>query len=225
MAWIIGDVHGCIKTLEALLKRLPSNEKIIFVGDLVDRGVNSKEVIKLIRSENYDCIMGNHEYVMSQELENILNDNSLAKKSHWVLNYGGLETLRSYNHSSKEEVISDINWLKKLTFYKEYKDLVNDEGRYLVVSHSSIGNFWQMKDNEKNSFEYNNFNKNITTNRVFNPIDIPQIYNIFGHTPYENPIIKNHFANIDTGACYERFGYLTAIEFPSLQTISQKNVD
>jgi len=43
--WCIGDVHGCIFTLEKLVNKLPKNSKLIFVGDLVDRGNFAKEVI------------------------------------------------------------------------------------------------------------------------------------------------------------------------------------
>ncbi|MFY4844058.1 metallophosphoesterase, partial [Aliarcobacter butzleri] len=61
--YIIGDVHGCYKSLLALIEQLPNkkNSKIVFVGDLIDRGKNSCEVIELIINNNYDCVMGNHE--------------------------------------------------------------------------------------------------------------------------------------------------------------------
>ncbi len=49
------------------------------------------------------------------------------------------------------------------------------------------------------------------------------IYQVFGHTPMKEPIIKPHYANIDTGAC---FGYtLTALEWPSMKIYSQPFID
>jgi len=42
MIWI-GDVHGCAKTLLALIKQLPKNRQVGFLGDLVDRGPDSVE--------------------------------------------------------------------------------------------------------------------------------------------------------------------------------------
>ena len=61
--YIIGDVHGCYKTLLALIEQFPNkqNSKIVFVGDLVDKGKNSCEVIEFIINNKYDCVMGNHE--------------------------------------------------------------------------------------------------------------------------------------------------------------------
>ena len=64
MTYIIGDVHGNFQTLKALISKLPKNSEIIFVGDLVDRGLNSKEVIEFIRINNYKCVLGNHEKLM-----------------------------------------------------------------------------------------------------------------------------------------------------------------
>ena len=48
--YIISDVHGCYKTLIALIDQFPNkqNSKIVFVGDLVDRGNDSYNVVKFI---------------------------------------------------------------------------------------------------------------------------------------------------------------------------------
>ena len=48
--YIIGDVHGCYKSLLALIEQFPNkqNSKIVFVGDLVDRGNDSYNVVKFI---------------------------------------------------------------------------------------------------------------------------------------------------------------------------------
>ena len=48
--YIIGDVHGCYKSLLALIEQFPNkqNSKIVFVGDLVDRGNDSYNVVQII---------------------------------------------------------------------------------------------------------------------------------------------------------------------------------
>mgnify|MGYP003512738781 CR=1 FL=1 len=48
--YIISDVHGCYKSLKALINQFPNkeNSKIVFVGDLIDRGASSCEVVKFI---------------------------------------------------------------------------------------------------------------------------------------------------------------------------------
>lgn len=78
---IIGDIHGEIDALKKLLDTLGYNEdgyhpygrKLIFVGDLVDRGPNSVAVVNLIKNiiihGNGQCILGNHELNIMAGLE------------------------------------------------------------------------------------------------------------------------------------------------------------
>ncbi|MEM7671886.1 MAG: metallophosphoesterase [Verrucomicrobiota bacterium] len=59
----IGDVHGCASELSALLDRLSlnSDDSIIQLGDMVNRGPDSAGVLKIIRENNIQSILGNHE--------------------------------------------------------------------------------------------------------------------------------------------------------------------
>lgn len=62
---IIGDIHGCITEFQQLLDKIkydPSSDRVILVGDLIDRGPNSSAVVKLANSFNLEAVMGNHEY-------------------------------------------------------------------------------------------------------------------------------------------------------------------
>ena len=52
MPLIIGDVGGCFNSLMKLVAKLPPNEKLLFIGDLNDRGPNSREVISWVKSQN-----------------------------------------------------------------------------------------------------------------------------------------------------------------------------
>lgn len=100
--YIIGDVHGCYKTLLALIKQLPKNAHICFVGDLINKGENSSDVLDFIIENNYDCVLGNHELFMIEDLPLILEDEEYIKKSPWVLNYGGDKTdLSTLNQTNK----------------------------------------------------------------------------------------------------------------------------
>jgi len=61
---VVGDVHGCIEELDELLKKIqynPSQMRLIFAGDLVDRGPDSVGVVRRVRELNAECVMGNHE--------------------------------------------------------------------------------------------------------------------------------------------------------------------
>lgn len=60
----IGDVHGCLKDLEALLKKLQvaEDDELIFIGDLINRGPDSAGVLKRVRQlKNAQFLLGNHE--------------------------------------------------------------------------------------------------------------------------------------------------------------------
>jgi serine/threonine protein phosphatase 1 len=59
--WVIGDVHGEYDTLSKLLKKIPTGSEIVFVGDLIDRGKHSSDVVELVRKNNYKVVLGNHE--------------------------------------------------------------------------------------------------------------------------------------------------------------------
>lgn len=61
---VIGDVHGCIDEFNELIKLLSYNKKndrLILLGDLLDRGPDSVAVIKKAREMDLECILGNHE--------------------------------------------------------------------------------------------------------------------------------------------------------------------
>lgn len=233
MRYIIGDVHGCIKTLEALIKKLPPNAKITFVGDLVDRGKDSKRVVEFVKEGQYDCVLGNHELVMSKVLPKILKNPKSADSHVWYALNGGYETMRSYGltgfFKSKTDIAYEhIEWFKQLPLYLEYPDIKNNDGRYLVVTHAPVNSLWKFKNAQLGTDESTKFRKEVLRSRKNQIVDNPDIFNIFGHTPYSLPIMKNHYANIDTGCVYsdgDLLGNLTALEFPSMRTITQKNID
>lgn len=66
----IGDIHGCPRSLEALLDKLSeyNDRQFIFIGDYIDRGPDSRGVIDLLLDfrKEQDCIFlrGNHEQML-----------------------------------------------------------------------------------------------------------------------------------------------------------------
>lgn len=102
-AYAIGDVHGCLDLLNRLLERIEAEiangpkrkTSIVFLGDLIDRGDASAQVIERLRTYSppgvsAHFIMGNHEEVL---LRLVAGETELLKS--W-LRFGGAETLRSY---------------------------------------------------------------------------------------------------------------------------------
>lgn len=96
---IIGDIHGCYLTLKALLKQMPS-EEVIALGDLIDYGPRSREVLDFFRQQG-KAIKGNHEiyfiqaYLLAQQ--GILKDSkNITTAQHWLFSNKGEATLKSF---------------------------------------------------------------------------------------------------------------------------------
>lgn len=92
----IGDIHGCLTALDTLLGFVqPTTEdQLIFLGDYVDRGPDSKGVldrlIDLKRSPNVICLRGNHEIMMS-------GARGGRDDFRFWGTFGGIEALESYS--------------------------------------------------------------------------------------------------------------------------------
>jgi bis(5'-nucleosyl)-tetraphosphatase (symmetrical) len=63
--YAVGDIQGCAPSLKALVKKLPTQSKMIFLGDLVNRGPDSlgtlRYLMRLQEEKRIECILGNHD--------------------------------------------------------------------------------------------------------------------------------------------------------------------
>lgn len=62
--YVVGDIHGCLDMLNACLEKVGFNkekDRLFSVGDLIDRGPNSKECLQLVYEPWFHAVMGNHE--------------------------------------------------------------------------------------------------------------------------------------------------------------------
>jgi serine/threonine protein phosphatase 1 len=224
--YIIGDVHGCYKSLLALIEQFPNqyDSNICFVGDLVDRGVDSSKVVEFVKSKNYACVLGNHEKYMIETMPLILEDRSNLNHT-WITKNHGDKTLKSYNDLNR--IKEHLKWMESLPLYLEYKNFQTKDNRYLVVSHSHILSSWNYRNFPKDSNEYKAFEKECLYSR-YKSFDNKEIFNVFGHTPMPEPIIDEYKANIDLGCFYKsenESGKLCALEVPSMKTFIQDNVE
>jgi len=100
----IGDIHGCDQALETVLTAIAPtpDDTIITLGDVVDRGPNSKRVIELLLDLATRCrfvgIMGNHEEMMLKVVVG-------REPPHFWLKFGGVATLDSYGFDGNLEVV------------------------------------------------------------------------------------------------------------------------
>ncbi len=116
----IGDIHGCDMALEAILNAIaPAPEDfIITLGDVVDRGPNTRRTIDLLIELSQRCrylgILGNHEEMMLR----VVID---REPPHSWLRHGGVEALDSYGYCGNLDVIPEahLNLLKNFHPYYE----------------------------------------------------------------------------------------------------------
>ena len=98
----IGDVHGYSNRLDYVLEHIPDHAHIVFLGDLIDRGPQSREVVatarSLITAGRASAIIGNHEYALVRGLgieeRGIPGNEELL--TAWCYRYGGDVTVMSY---------------------------------------------------------------------------------------------------------------------------------
>lgn len=108
-AYAIGDIHGCLEETLSLLQQIKTDNDyrddtkthLVFLGDLVDRGPNSRGVIELLMDFPYDFarplfVMGNHEEMM---VRGLMGEPDLLPK--W-LEYGGFACAESYGVSRSQ---------------------------------------------------------------------------------------------------------------------------
>jgi serine/threonine protein phosphatase 1 len=129
----IGDVHGCCHALDTVLDAIAPNadDRIVFVGDLVDQGKESKEVLERILRLQHECdvvlIKGNHEEMMFAALE------SEAALRYWE-RCGGVATLNSYRFGGKLCDIPAGHWalLESCVPYFETDEYIFTHANYLA---------------------------------------------------------------------------------------------
>jgi len=121
----IGDIHGCDVALETLLGILKptADDTIVVLGDVVDRGPNTKRCIEQLIVLRDQCklvfIQGNHEEMMLQEVDAPPIDVITGWRR-----FGGLETLASYGSSFDDIPASHLRFLEEShDYWKTETDL------------------------------------------------------------------------------------------------------
>jgi len=110
--WIVGDIHGCRQTFEALLDQLNLGEgdMVLCIGDLVDRGPDSHGVLSIVyERDEIRSVMGNHEQIMADALRASSTDSMML---FWQGRIGGDKTLDSMPGSDEQQRQRAIEWLE-----------------------------------------------------------------------------------------------------------------
>ncbi|MGD9034509.1 MAG: metallophosphoesterase [Desulfobacteraceae bacterium] len=206
--FIIGDIHGCLDPLRRMMDMIdwrPEEDGLIFLGDYIDRGLDSKGVVDYIieisnSSPLVQCLMGNH--------ENILLDFLSTGDPRLLLLNGGITTLESYqveDRGEEEALIppEHVAFFEDLFLYIELDD-------YYVVH----AGFRPGVEIEKQATEDLIW---IREPFIFSDHDFGKKV-IFGHTPLSEPLVMDNKIGLDTGAVYGN--KLTCLELPRMKFYS-----
>lgn len=132
--WIIPDIHGCFRTLKALLEnmlKISKNDELFFLGDYIDRGPSGKEVIDYImelQASGYHvhCLKGNHEdyCIQSWEADNKPHLFKPKVQKSWEA-VGAGETLKSFGVKRPRDIPNKyIDWMRDLKIYYELEHYI-----------------------------------------------------------------------------------------------------
>lgn len=233
--WIIPDIHGCSKTLRALIENLiqpKKTDRLFFLGDYIDRGPDSKGTIDYImdlQHKEYDIVLlkGNHEdycikaWDEDKNKKRFFGINKKTKiQSIWEL-HGGKETLASFGVRFASEIPEKyIQWMRDQRLYVELES-------YILV-HAGLN--FTIDDPLQDTFA-------MLWTKEFrvNPSKIRNKKVIHGHTPVDleflDHVIKGdnyHFIDLDNGVYMQDrpgYGNLIAFELKQNAYVVQPNLD
>ncbi len=231
---IVGDVHGCFEELVKLLQELgyvveqveskleigpnyvvsaPHGRRIVFVGDLCDRGPESPRVLRLVmdmvNSKIAFCVPGNHD----DKLLRMLSGNKVQLRH-------GLEKTMAQLEGVNVQFLDEVkSFIVRLSSHLEL------DGGSLVVAHAGL----KASMHGRSSGEVHAFCLYGETTGETDEFGLPVRHNwageyegnalvVYGHTPVPEPIWQKNTVNIDTGCVFG--GKLTALRYPERQIVS-----
>ncbi|MEM8613698.1 MAG: metallophosphoesterase [Cyanobacteria bacterium P01_H01_bin.105] len=200
----IGDIHGHYDGLMRLLEAVDVDlqDEVYFVGDLIDRGPQSRQVVNYVRDNSHRCVMGNHEQLLLEAFPN--GEAHMPAFQGWLYS-GGQSTLSSY--TNVDDLFEHVNWIKSLPLYLDLGDI------WLV--HAGLNP--QRTIEEQTSHEYCWIRDSFHSHKQ--PYFSDKLI-ITGHTitftlPGIDPgeIARGPgWVDIDTGAYHPKSGWLTALD-------------
>jgi protein phosphatase len=231
---VIGDVHGCADELEALLDRLgyvrdagagasgegagrwrhPGGRRLVFVGDLVDRGPRIVDVLRLamdaVDAGDAFAVPGNHDDKLVRRL-----------RGHAVHVTHGLEQTLAELEGAPPEFIDRV-----CRFFRALPSHLVLDGGQLVVAHAGLPRALHGRESRR-----------VRDHALFGETTgVPDAYGlpmridwaadyqgralvVYGHTPVTAPRWRNETVDIDTGCVFG--GALTALRWPERELVSR----
>jgi serine/threonine protein phosphatase 1 len=222
--YVIGDIHGCNKTFNALLKMVSfsKEDELYLLGDYIDRGPDSKGVIDTIfnlrrKGHIVQGIKGNHEQML-------LDAYRCREEKLNFLRNGGITTLKSFDC----DAITDID--------DEYMDFFKNLPHYLEVDNYILVHGGLNFDKKNPLLDVDNMLWIRLWYAKINYEWLGKRIILHGHTPLEKSraadlhenLVKNQYLNLDTGCVFPYYndkGFLTAFEMTEQQIYFQPCID
>ena len=233
--WVIPDVHGCLKTLKYLVEemiRLQKDDRLFVLGDLVDRGPDSKGVIDYImnleaRGYKVITLRGNHEDYLLKAFRSDSDPGILSRlgfrskiMKDWF-RFGGRETLKSFGVNRAGAIPQIyINWIKALPFYESYENFLIVHAGFNFRRDDIFSDEYAMMWSK----EYEIDAEKLAGRKIIHghvPVDLEFLYSCLSSQTY-------HFIALDNGVYMVNrpgYGNLTALELGSMDIKIQPNLD
>jgi len=220
----IGDVHGAFLTLQSLLTKHPDH-RVILLGDIIDRGPRSREVVEWAMANNIECVAANHDdlclaYSHHRLLGYRAKCRDMYDRDVWLDN-GGKKALESWrepgNRPPRALPSNVLDWFVSLPPYIILDQ--ESEGRKGLISHTGYG-----LDADKGNWmralwgRFPDDGEFVYEKNTGAEID-DGYYRIFGHNRGKVPEVTSTYAMVDTGAAYPGYGKLTAMIWPSREIV------
>ncbi len=212
----IGDVHGHYDGLMRLMEAIaPStDDQIYFLGDLIDRGPKSAQVVSFVKQSGYTCLLGNHE----QMLLEIFPNETLCQQSlqAWLYS-GGQTTVLSYDKTG-DLLMEHVRWMRTLPTHLDLGDIwLAHAGMHpdLTIAEHTPHEYCWVRDEFHSMVRPYFANKLIITGHTIT-FTLPNV-------PAGAIAQGQGWMDIDTGAYHPKSGWMTALDHTN-QLAYQVNV-
>ncbi len=177
----IGDIHGCFDELLLLLKKVnykPGFDRLLFVGDLINKGPFSLEVIEYCYKNNLEVVKGNHEYNFLDRIDKkILKNNEIYDK---IINSS----------------VDYLTWIRSMPLFIEEKN-------FLLVHAGLKPNTHPSKTDPEILTKVRNWEEGKILKPWYEFYNDKKII-VYGHWAAQGLMIRNNTKGLDSGCCYGR---------------------